>query len=50
MQSKMRELHRKMKWSSGNELERLKKIESELKSDIKKQMDNIKQEIEQNES
>lgn len=47
LQSKMRELHRKMKWADANKLELLKQEETKLRDSIAHSMANVKSEVEQ---
>lgn len=49
LQSKMRELHRKMKWAKGDELEPLVQEETKLKQSIANDMASVKREVEQRE-
>ncbi len=49
LQAKMRELHRKMKWTDGHKLDQLKQDEAQLKDTIAQSMDRVKQEVEQHE-
>lgn len=49
LQSEMRALHRKMKWSNENELEKLEQDEARLKEFIAHSMASVKQEAEQHE-